>query len=87
MSIIRGYMIEIAVSDEVRDCIYEPLVDTFVCSYLRIGEMKKAMLQRPEEARSRLKANKAVPHNIIYHINEEGFVRKYLIVDEDISHE
>jgi hypothetical protein len=45
------------------------------------------MLDRPEDQRYGVKANKAIPHNTVYVIDEMGRAEKYIVVDEDITYE
>lgn len=74
----KGYMVEVVPSASVQKRRYD-LTNCFICSYTRVLEMREAMRERPEDQKSRIRSNAAVPHNTVYYIDISGKATKFLI--------
>jgi hypothetical protein len=82
----KGYMAQIAVSPQVQKRVYD-LKNCFVCSYTRVLELREAMNLRPEDQRSRIRSNAAVPHNTVYYIDVAGKATKFFLSNEGVADE
>jgi len=61
---------------------YPELRDTIICSYSREDELAHIMSTKQIYERSKIIANCAMPHDMIYYVNEHGVPACYMILED-----
>lgn len=80
----KAYMMQQPLTDVAKNAVYE-MRNTLICSYLVVLDMRKSLKNFPDAENSKVKANSAIPANIVYYIDDEGKAFKYQLIDSDLD--